>query len=63
MKDQNLLLTTLPKYINLDINHNLTLKLKKILIPITQGSPNARYIYQAHYVSNHREIKAYKIYP
>ena len=37
MKDQNLLLTTLPKYINLDINHNLTLKLKKILIPITQG--------------------------
>ena len=38
MKDQNLLLTTLSKYINLDINHNLTLKLKKILLPITQGS-------------------------
>ena len=39
MKDQNLLLTTLSKYINLYINHNLTLKLKKILIPITQRFP------------------------
>ena len=39
MKDQNLLLTALPKYINLYINHNLTLKLKKILIPITQRFP------------------------
>ena len=36
IKDQNLLITIFPKYINLYINHNLTLKLKKILIPITQ---------------------------
>ena len=39
MKDQNLLLTTLSKYINLYINHNLTLKLKKIVIPVTQRFP------------------------
>ena len=49
MKDQILLLTTLPKYISLYINHNLTLKLKKILIPITQGSLNTKYIHQTHY--------------
>ena len=58
MKDRNLLLTTLPKYINLYINHNLTLKLNKILILISKGSPNAKYIHQTHYVPNHRETKA-----
>ena len=58
MKDRNLLLTTLPKYINLYINHNLTLKLNKILIPISKDSPNTKYIHQTHYVPNHREIKA-----
>ena len=36
IKDQNLLITTFSKYINLYTNHNLTLKLEKILIPITQ---------------------------
>ena len=61
MKNQNLLLTTLPKYINLYINHNLTIKLNKILILISKGSPNTRYIHQTHYVPNHRETKAYKI--
>ena len=44
MKDQNLLLTTLPKYINLYINHNLTLKLKKILISIILGTIIFKYV-------------------
>ena len=49
---------TFSKYLNSYMNHNLTRKLKKILIPITQGSPNTRYIHQTHYVSTHRETKA-----
>ena len=44
------------------MNHNLTLKLKKISIPISKGSLNTKYIHQTHYVPNHRETKAYKIY-
>ena len=44
------------------MNHNLTLKLKKILIPISKGSLNTKYIHQTHYVPNHRETKAYKTY-
>ena len=44
------------------MNQNLTLKLKKILIPISKGSLNTKYIHRTHYVPNHRETKAYKTY-
>ena len=44
------------------MNQNLTLKLKKILIPISKGSPNTKYIHQTHYVPNHIKTNAYQIY-
>ena len=50
---------TLPKYLNLYMNHNLTLKLKKISIPITQRFSKAYDTFIKHIMyPNHRETNA-----
>ena len=53
---------TLPNYLNLYMNHNLTLKLKKILILITQRFPKADDIFIKHIMYQTIEKSRLKIY-
>ena len=53
---------TLPKYLNLDMNYNLTPKLKKILIPIIQRFPKAHDTFIKHIMYQTIEKPRHKIY-